>query len=307
MERTEKIGLGFATAGHVLLFGLLSAGYLMQPDPLKLAPDPMDVTLVGEVALDSGSPRPAPPAPAAAPDPGPSESAAPAPAPQPAPVVSPPKPERPIPAPRPEPKPEPKPKPKPAPAPKASAKPAPKPQPDKRAEAKPSSSPPSSSSKPAARPAPPKQAASGSGAKSANRGPKLTLDPSKWTQGSSSATAPSTSTGQSNKMSREETISLNNEISRQIYQHLRLPSGVDVEQLVAVLEVRLNRDGSVDGQPKVLDITGITASNQPQVALYRERAVQAVMQASPFQNLPVKFYDEWRWLKPLRVYARKAM
>ena len=28
MERTEKIGLGVATAGHVLLFGLLSAGFL---------------------------------------------------------------------------------------------------------------------------------------------------------------------------------------------------------------------------------------------------------------------------------------
>jgi hypothetical protein len=34
--------------------------------------------------------------------------------------------------------------------------------------------------------------------------------------------------------------------------------------------------------------------------------VQAVLQASPFRGLPAEYYDQWNWLKPLRVYARKA-
>ena len=57
MERAEKIGLGVATAGHVLLFGLLSAGFLSTPNPLKLNSPPMDVSLVDEVALKSMAPQ----------------------------------------------------------------------------------------------------------------------------------------------------------------------------------------------------------------------------------------------------------
>ena len=34
MERAEKIGLGIATAGHVLLFGVLSTNFLGTPNPL---------------------------------------------------------------------------------------------------------------------------------------------------------------------------------------------------------------------------------------------------------------------------------
>ena len=56
MERAEKIGLGVATAAHVLLFGLLSAGFLSTPNPLKLNSPPMDVSLVDEVALKSTAP-----------------------------------------------------------------------------------------------------------------------------------------------------------------------------------------------------------------------------------------------------------
>lgn len=95
-------------------------------------------------------------------------------------------------------------------------------------------------------------------------------------------------------------------IGDQIYRHLKLPSGADVEQLVAFLEVKIDRNGRVIGRPEVIDVQGQTASNKPQVSIYKERAVQAVMQASPFQGLPDEYYEQWKWLKPLRVYARKA-
>lgn len=87
MERSEKIGLGIATAGHVLLFGALSAGFLATPNPLKLNSPPMDVSLVDEVALKSAAPQIStePPPPSEAPEAGPTEDAAPAPVPEPIP------------------------------------------------------------------------------------------------------------------------------------------------------------------------------------------------------------------------------
>ena len=57
MERTEKIGLGIATAAHVLLFGVLSSNFLPSPNPLKLNTPPIDVSMVDEVALRSAAPK----------------------------------------------------------------------------------------------------------------------------------------------------------------------------------------------------------------------------------------------------------
>ena len=36
MDRSEKIGLGVAIAGHAVLFGLLSVGFLATPNPAKV-------------------------------------------------------------------------------------------------------------------------------------------------------------------------------------------------------------------------------------------------------------------------------
>ena len=49
---------------------------------------------------------------------------------------------------------------------------------------------------------------------------------------------------------------------------------------------------------------GVTASNRPQAKLHAERAIQAVKLAAPFRNLPPEFYDQWKWLRPLRFDAR---
>lgn len=149
MERSEKVGLGVAGAGHLILFGLLSVGFLSTPNPEKLKQQPVEVSLVKDVGLeatapqaveqpaqsvapetgepdDAAPPEPAEPAPAPAPAPEPAAEPAPAP-PQPAPKA----------APKAEPKPKPAPpKPKPAPKPAEKPKPAPKskPAPDRTAE-----------------------------------------------------------------------------------------------------------------------------------------------------------------------------
>ncbi|KTT74441.1 TolA protein, partial [Sphingomonas endophytica] len=84
MERGEKIGLGLAVAGHVLLFGVLSVGFLATPNPVKLKQNPVEVSLVKDVALEAAAPQQTEaPSQAVAPDVGePEEAPPPAEAPQ---------------------------------------------------------------------------------------------------------------------------------------------------------------------------------------------------------------------------------
>ncbi|WP_333963350.1 hypothetical protein [Sphingomonas aurantiaca] len=57
MDRSEKIGLGVALVGHVVLFGLLSVGFLDAPEPPKIQQQPIDVSLVPDVALEATAPQ----------------------------------------------------------------------------------------------------------------------------------------------------------------------------------------------------------------------------------------------------------
>ena len=97
---------------------------------------------------------------------------------------------------------------------------------------------------------------------------------------------------------------LDAEIRRQLKPHWRPPSGADADRLVTLLEVRLDKSGALVGTPQVIDQQGVTASNRPQAKLHAERAIQAVKLAAPFRNLPPEFYDQWKWLRPLRFDAR---
>lgn len=117
MERAEKIGLGVAAGGHLVLFGVLSLSLLSQPDE-SFKPKSIEVMIADEVGLESASPNPAmvPPATSVAPelgDPDPADLSQPDPMElTPAPDVKP-APPREKPAAKPKPKPKAKPKPKP--------------------------------------------------------------------------------------------------------------------------------------------------------------------------------------------------
>ena len=333
MERAEKIGLGVATAGHVLLFGLLSAGFLATPNPLKLKTPPMEVSMVDEVALQSTAPQisTAPPPPSIAPEQGPTQDAAPAPEPAPEPVPAPPQPAPPQPAP---PKPQPKPAPpkavakpapeKPAPAKKEVAKAKPKPAPEKpvpaakstpakptpaktapaKADAKPAAT---ASAKPSAKPATKADAparASGQGKADKPKGSLLGNDFLKGIDTSADAPRRPPAPEPAAAMGPAQKSALDAELRRQLKPHWRPPSGADADQLVTLLEVRLDRNGAVIGTPQIIDQLGVTASNRPQAQLHAERAIQAVKLASPFRNMPPEFYDQWKWLRPLRFDAR---
>jgi outer membrane biosynthesis protein TonB len=276
MERTEKIGLGIATAAHVLLFGALSTTFLSTPNPLKLNSPPIDVSMVDEIAMQSAAPKISvePPPPSQAPEKGPTEEAAPAPAPK---EVEP----EVVPAPPP-PKPAPprkevekaKPKP-PAPA-KAVEKPTPVKQKAKEAPAKPSAS-------------------TAKGKTDRPRGSLLGDDFLKGIQTEApakpkAAAPPATSIGPAQK------AALDAEIRRQLKPYWKSPTGSEVEMLRTVVSVELNKDGSISGTPEIYETTGQTESNRAQVRLHQEQAIKAIKLASPFK-LPADLYDGWKSLR----------
>jgi hypothetical protein len=90
-----------------------------------------------------------------------------------------------------------------------------------------------------------------------------------------------------------EAASLRQAIARQIKPHWSAPEGVDVEKLVTIVRFRLNKDGSLIGNPTVVSQSGITPSNEAQKGRHAEQAIRAIRLAAPF-DLPEQFYDQWK-------------
>jgi hypothetical protein len=328
VERSEKIGLSVAAAGHVLLVAALSLG-LFQPPPL--APpkqQPMDVSLVDAVALTAATRNPSPPATAVAPDIGAPEDAAPAPEAEAPPAPKPePAPPPPTPAPKAQPKPEPKPVPKaePKPAPKPIAKkpqppkPTPKPaaaapevkkapaKPTPKPAAKPADKPSKATSSSATKSAAPSKAkpdakstASGTGKAEKPRGSRLGPNFLAGIEGDSPAPPKAAAAG---PLGATEARALNTEISRQLKPHWRAPTGADVDQLVTILRWRLNADGTLASGPDLVEQTGKTDTNRPQQQLHIEAAIRAVRAAAPF-DLPPDYYPYWKNIVSFRFDKR---
>ena len=325
MERAEKYGLGVAAAGHVVLFGLLSVGFLATPNPLKLESKPIDISLVEEVAMESAAPAATEaPATSKAPDVGPPEDAAPAPAetisepspPEPAPPQpAPPQPAPPKPAP---PKPAP-PKPAPAPAPKAAPA---KPQPPKPAPAKPIPAKPAPAkaapakpapAKPAAKPAPakatpqprrpglarpdvaPERPGANPAAKAARpRGSVLGDDFRK-----SLAISAEKGTAQAPRaaaVSATAVAGLGDAIARQVQpcaNRINNP-GPGANLIRTKLRMRMNPDGSLAARPVVSGQSGTNDENQRYAQRVGELASAAVIQCAPYK-LPAELYENgWK-------------
>ena len=86
MDRAERTGFSVAIVGHVLLFAALSLSLLKPPKLPQLDAEPIEVSIVDQVALESSAPEPVPAAAPAAAEPTPIE---PQPTPLPLPVVQP--------------------------------------------------------------------------------------------------------------------------------------------------------------------------------------------------------------------------
>jgi outer membrane biosynthesis protein TonB len=242
MDRAEAAGLGVATAGHAVLLVALSLGFASTRLPVTQS-DPIEVSFVDEVGLESTAPTPsaAEPAPFPAPEEGLPEAAMPAP-----PQI------QPIPQPQPSVR---APAPAPQPAPKAAQ---PKPSP---AQARPSPAPP----KPTPRPTSPRK--------------PFNVDIPNTREGSGkseTASPPAAAAGPAVQ------ASLGAEVRRQLKPHWKAPTGADSEQLRTEVVISLAQDGRVT-DIRIVGTTGQTASNRPQVPLHREQAERAVRLASPFR------------------------
>lgn len=272
MERGEGFGLTMAIAGHVALFGLLSAGFLATPDPVKLEPTPIEVAIVEDVGLTSTSPTPTMEEPAARLSPVE------------APIEPDSAPPEPVEQPQPEAKPQPTP-PKPAPAPAPNPKPAPKPP------AKPSAAPPS---KPATKPsaAPPSKPATNRNTAPTGRLDGIVNGLSDRATPSRSTTPPAATAGP------EVKASLIAELSRKLRPHWRSPTGADIDKLRTVVRVQLDQDGKIVAIGECQQKGTVTESNRPQVALHCENAKRAIRLAAPFSSFPKEYYNVWKVIFP---------
>lgn len=312
MERAEKVGLGVALAGHAVLFGLLSVGFLATPNPEKLAPKPMDVSFAEDVAMDQTAPAETEaPAVSQAPETGaPEDAAPPEPVPEPEPVPPAPAPV-PQPAPRPEPKPVPRPEPRPVekpaprPVPKPDPKPAPAPKPQPKAapvKVQPKAQP-KATAKPAptrlqaaapktpSRPAATKGQGSSAEAKASRpRGSRLGSD---FLKGIADTPSPGKAqTPRAANVGAQSIAGLASAIQRQVQpcaNRITNP-GPGANQIRSRIRLQMRADGSLAAKPQLRGQTGVDGENERYAQRVSELAIAALIQCAPYE-LPADLYE----------------
>ncbi|QNA86010.1 cell envelope biogenesis protein TolA [Sphingomonas sp. So64.6b] len=276
MERSEKIGLGVAVLGHVVLFGALSLSWLWPPEETPKA-KPIEISLVDDVALESQAPPSTePPAQSRAPEEAPPEDAAP-----PEPAVEEPAPTPP--AKQPEPAPAPKPAPKAPPPPKKP--PVTKPDKAKTPPAKTATTAPKAASvakatgdKPGA-----KRRNPGGFALSAETLKGLSAAPSK----SKTATPPGAT------MNTQAAADIGSAIVRQVQPcaNRQVKPGPGAERIRVQIRLQLNKDGSLAARPTIVGHTGVDDENGRYVDAVDRNAIATFMGCSPLRGLPIELYD----------------
>jgi hypothetical protein len=163
------------------------------------------------------------------------------------------------------------------------------------------------SPKPAAQPAPardrsrpdrtPPKAATPSSRTAAKGGGSRIGDDFLAGSGSSTTTqetrVPASQIGASAKASIQQAL------ARQVKPHWTSPQGLDVDQLVTLVDFDLNPDGSLKGRPRVRSQSGVTDANRAQAARHAENAIRAVQLAAPF-DLPAEYYEAWKSVRGAR-------
>ena len=266
MDRVEKVGLGAAIGGHVILLGAFGLGLLASADTIKKQ-ESISVSLVGEIADVSTAPdaiqeESAPPA---AGDTAPSE-----PPPAPTPVMQI---EKPV------------------------AKPVQKP-------AKPNTAPPVA--KVAAKKEPVKTAAtppkmvkaaatSGKGTTPAKPGGlSRNFEDSINNIGKAPGAGKAVGTPAA-KTAPEVRRSVGISIAGQIRSRVRAcaPSGIDINKIETFVTLSLEPSGKLTSVRFDKQV-GVTDSNQPQAGPLKDCILQAVRAASPYDGLDPEYHDVWK-------------
>lgn len=265
MDRAERIGLGTAIGGHALLLGAFALGAFFTADRIT-KPQPISVSLVGEVADVSTAPDPV------LEQPAPAESAAePAPAePEPTPVMKVEKvPEKPLPkaVDKPTPKPAPKPTPKPV---------------EKKVAAQPKATPKQTVQ--------PKQSAPKPFSKSFEDAVRGVGSNPKPTQGTSPKQG-TVARKAGAEVRREVNLALGPQIRDKIERCA--PTGLDIRQIETFVTLSLEPNGRLS-DVRVDKQTGINDNNRPQAEPLKRCIIQAVRAASPFKGLDPDYHDVWK-------------
>jgi outer membrane biosynthesis protein TonB len=280
VDRAESTGLGVALIAHLAVLAWLSSNWLAKPVPPKPLAVPVTVSLVDTVALQSSAPATVEAAPSQAPDLGPPEEAAPPP-PEPAPPV--PRPSPPEPAP-----------PKPQPAPKPAEVAAPKP-PQPKPAAKPAPALAKTSPQPApAKPAP-KQLAANDAANDAakaarQRGSRLSDE---LLKGLTDTPSPSKTVAPKGAVIDAKALaSIQDAIRRQIQPcaDRQVNPGPGANEIVTTLNLRLNPDGSLADDPKVVRQAGLDGENNRYARRVIDLGIAAFKACSPLK-LPSEYYQ----------------
>lgn len=265
MDRAERIGLGTAIGGHALLLGAFALGAFFTADRIT-KPQPISVSLVGEVADVSTAPDPV------LEEPAPAESVAePAPTePEPTPVMKVEKvPDKPLPkaVDKPTPKPAPKPTPKPV---------------EKKVAAQPKATPKQT--------AQPKQSAPKPFSKSFEDAVRGVGSNPKPTQGTSPKQG-TVARKAGAEVRREVNLALGPQIRDKIERCA--PTGLDIRQIETFVTLSLEPNGRLS-DVRVDKQTGINDNNRPQAEPLKRCIIQAVRAASPFKGLDPDYHDVWK-------------
>lgn len=278
LESGEGRWLAIAVIGHAALFALLSAQFLAQPRAIRPTESPVEVSLVDAIGLVAQAPsQTEPPAQSRAPDPGRPEDAPP-------PAASPA-----APAPDPSPKAAAAP---PSPAPQA-ATPAPA-KPPPRAAAKPDASPAKTSAAAAATTPPAKTPAKGSKADASKARPTGSRLDSIFANGLSDAPSKSKTVAppKAAVIDAQALAGIQDAIRRQLQPcaDRQVNPGPGANQIVTVLNLRLNRDGTLAALPTVIRQTGVDRDNDRYAERVIDLGIAAFKGCSPLR-LPPDYYQ----------------
>jgi periplasmic protein TonB len=265
MDRAEKLGLGAAIGGHVVLLGAMALGLLMSAEPIT-KPESISVSLVGDIADVSSAPdaiqeESAPPAP------GETEPAEPPPSP--AMQI-----ERPVEKPQAKPVTKPLVRDTPPPAKTATKKVAVK-QPPAKSNTAP--------------------AKSGKGTTPLTPGGfSKSFEDSMNAIGKAPGASKAVGTPAA-KSATEVRRTVSVSLASQIRARVRAcaPSGVEINKIETFVTLSLEPGGRLTSVRFDKQV-GVNDSNQPQAAPLKDCILQAVRAASPFEGLDPEYHDIWK-------------
>lgn len=137
-----------------------------------------------------------------------------------------------------------------------------------------------------ARPQPAQAGASGSG--QVNRAPALNLNPNSFGNDPQRAAGTPGAT-----MTAQASASIAQAIARQVQPcaDRQINPGPGAERIVTPISLRLNRDGSLQGRPRVGRQRGLDDENSRYAQRVADLAVNAFVSCAPLRGLPQELYD----------------